>query len=887
VLTACDGFSGYRNFLHVYDPDADSWTALAPAPHAHGDPAAGVIGGKLYVAGGLDAEGAVSASLDIYDPATDSWSTGAPMPTARSQAAGGTVDGKLYVIGGSNGSSLATVEAYDPVGNTWSSGTPLPEARHGLVAAGIGGLVYAAGGTAAGAATDALEVFDPAGCPRVERTLANGDPNTTNGALSLTVDGLGAFGSATGDGDAVFNPRGPAGAAGTTFSSNLYLSAAGRLLADDGSVDVCVVEESPLTTETTIGSLQIGLTQELGPIAEGGSTLTQRYTLTNLGETAANLTLVRHIDGDLRFDGTGDQDGAAAGPEGRTLFLFDSAGSPAARAYIALSGSLGADESPDRWTIQRFDYRPVIEGSGGIPEPDHGVIEPTPDDMTLSQQWNALSLPPKASVTLTTRTRFDTENHPPTAVADAVSTLRDEAVDVNPLANDSDADGDPITLASVTQPANGTASINPNGTVRYAPAAGFSGSDSFTYTIGDGRGGTAVGTVTITVQAPPEPPPEPQPQPRALVVAKTGDGVVRSAPPGIDCGGTCTAGFEHGTLVTLVATPDPGWTFGGWGGACTGLASCVVLMDAAKGVEAAFLPPPPRPGQSANASVTRGTVLVRVPGTDRFVELEGADQIPIGSQIDTTAGAVAITVARGATRDTSEFYDGRFTILQANAQALGEMRLEGGDFLSCLSQVNLAADRRPVRRLWGSGRGRFRTRGRYASASVRGTKWLTEDACGGTLTRVEEGSVVVHDFGYRRDVVVRAGQSYFAEPLPRGIRSLGCTLIGSARGDLLRGTAGRDVICGLGGNDILIGLGGDDVLYGGTGADRLFGRAGDDLLDGGLGNDYLSGGADHDVLRGGAGNDFMIARDRGRGNDRVIGGPGRDRCRTDWIKVCP
>jgi Ca2+-binding RTX toxin-like protein len=175
----------------------------------------------------------------------------------------------------------------------------------------------------------------------------------------------------------------------------------------------------------------------------------------------------------------------------------------------------------------------------------------------------------------------------------------------------------------------------------------------------------------------------------------------------------------------------------------------------------------------------------------------------------------------------------------------------------------------------------------YASASVRGTKWLTEDACGGTLTRVEEGSVVVHDFGYRRDVVVRAGQSYFAEPLPRGVRSLGCTLIGSARGDLLRGTAGRDVICGLGGNDILIGLGGDDMLYGGTGADRLFGRAGDDLLDGGLGNDYLSGGADHDVLRGGAGNDFMIARDRGRGNDRVIGGPGRDRCRTDWIKVCP
>jgi Ca2+-binding RTX toxin-like protein len=714
--------------------------------------------------------------------------------------------------------------------------------------------------------------------PDIRRTLANGDPDAAEGALRVTVDGLGAFGSALGYDPlgARFNPVGPAGAAGTTFTSHLYLSSAQRMLVDDGFVEVCLVAENPLRTEATIGSVKVELTQELAPITQGGSTLTQTYTLTNVGETPSSVALVRHIDGDLGFDGsTGALDGAAADPEGRTLFQFDSAGAPAARTYIALSGSLGGNDVPDRWTIQRFDYKPVIVGGGGIPQEDDGLIAATPSDMTLSQQWNAAELAPNATVTLTTSTRFATENHPPSAVADAGTTLRNQALDVDVLANDGDADGDPIAVAGVTQPAQGAASINPNGTVRYIPAGGFSGVDSFTYTVADSRGATAVGTVTITVQGV-----------HTLTVSKTGDGAVRSAPAGIDCGGACTATFDNGTPVTLVATPDPGWTFGGWGGACTGTGACVVLMDAAKAVEAAFLPPPPRPGESANATVTRGTVLVRVPGTDRFVELKGSDQIPIGSQIDTTAGAVAITVARGATRETSEFYEGRFTVLQANANAIGEMRLEGGDFLSCLT-LRLSADRRPVRRLWGSGRGRFRTRGRYASASVRGTKWLTEDACGGTLTRVEEGSVVVHDFGYRRDVVVRAGQSYFAEPLPRGVRSLGCTLIGSARGDLLRGTAGRDVICGLGGNDILIGLGGDDVLYGGTGSDRLFGRAGDDLLDGGLGNDYLSGGADHDVLRGGAGNDFMIARDRGRGNDRVIGGPGRDRCRTDWIKVCP
>ena len=47
-------------------------------------------------------------------------------------------------------------------------------------------------------------------------------------------------------------------------------------------------------------------------------------------------------------------------------------------------------------------------------------------------------------------------------------------------------------------------------------------------------------------------------------------------------------------------------------------------------------------------------------------------------------------------------------------------------------------------------------------AAVRGTRWLVEDRCDGTLTRVLEGSVVVRDLGRRRNVVVRAGRSYLA-----------------------------------------------------------------------------------------------------------------------------
>ena len=73
-----------------------------------------------------------------------------------------------------------------------------------------------------------------------------------------------------------------------------------------------------------------------------------------------------------------------------------------------------------------------------------------------------------------------------------------------------------------------------------------------------------------------------------------------------------------------------------------------------------------------------------------------------------------------------------------------------------------AATNPPRRRLWGNATGRFTTKGRYASAAVRGTIWLTEDRCDGTLTRVTSGSVAVRDRARRRTVIVRAGHSYLA-----------------------------------------------------------------------------------------------------------------------------
>ncbi|WP_200344274.1 Ig-like domain-containing protein [Rhodovibrio sodomensis] len=96
-------------------------------------------------------------------------------------------------------------------------------------------------------------------------------------------------------------------------------------------------------------------------------------------------------------------------------------------------------------------------------------------------------------------------NDAPTATPDSASTRIDTAVEIGVLSNDEDVDGDGLDIASVTQPTNGTVKINDNGahdgtdTLNYAPAAGYTGSDSFTYTITDPSGASSTASVDLTV----------------------------------------------------------------------------------------------------------------------------------------------------------------------------------------------------------------------------------------------------------------------------------------------------------------------------------------------------------------------------------------------------
>ncbi len=89
-------------------------------------------------------------------------------------------------------------------------------------------------------------------------------------------------------------------------------------------------------------------------------------------------------------------------------------------------------------------------------------------------------------------------NDVPEAAGDSASTVEDEAVTVDVLANDTDPDGDGLRVASVSAPENGTTEVTAGG-VLYTPEANWHGTDRFTYVADDGNGGTAEASVEVTV----------------------------------------------------------------------------------------------------------------------------------------------------------------------------------------------------------------------------------------------------------------------------------------------------------------------------------------------------------------------------------------------------
>jgi hypothetical protein len=186
---------------------------------------------------------------------------------------------------------------------------------------------------------------------------------------------------------------------------------------------------------------------------------------------------------------------------------------------------------------------------------------------------------------------------------------------------------------------------------------------------------------------------------------------------------------------------------------------------------APFTGPPPTLGTSVAAEAVTGSVLVQVPGAKGFAVLDPSELLPVGATVDATRGRITLRAAVGTdgTSQTGTFWGGVFTVQQsARERGMTELSLASPptcDRMRPRPGVAQAKERPPSRsvRLWGSdSHGRFRTRGLNSVATVRGTRWLTQETCAGTLTRVAAGAVAVRDLRAGRTVVVRAGHQYLA-----------------------------------------------------------------------------------------------------------------------------
>lgn len=251
---------------------------------------------------------------------------------------------------------------------------------------------------------------------------------------------------------------------GQTFDSELTPST-----ANDGSA----VVEFPNITTTSARLKASCLTQPFFAINEANFAITQTVIVNDPPLAVADTATVEEDSRRTAINVlSNDSD-----PEGDTLTL-SSVGTPNQGGSVTISGA----------TIL---YTPFV-GFVGTESFDYTISDGNDNSATTTVTMNVTAKP----------------NTPP-SLQDDTETIEEgsDAVLINVLANDTDADGDSLTLQSLGTPSNG-ANISIEGTrVSYRPADAFSGEETFTYTVSDGEGATETATVTIIVTPRPNIPP--------------------------------------------------------------------------------------------------------------------------------------------------------------------------------------------------------------------------------------------------------------------------------------------------------------------------------------------------------------------------------------------
>ena len=206
-------------------------------------------------------------------------------------------------------------------------------------------------------------------------------------------------------------------------------------------------------------------------------------------------------------DGAGNVEVSPAQPDTSTSIVTSMSINPTTQAFTAQGGNGIVDvQAPDgcNWIAvsRSFFINVTTGGSGSGTGLVTFLLDPNPTD---EARQGAIVIAGNRFI-IDQAAGPATANQSPSAIDDTSTTNQNTPVNIAVLANDSDPDGDALTITNVSQAANGALAVNADNTVTYSPNTGFAGTDSFNYTVSDGRGGTDTASVALTVTLSNHPP---------------------------------------------------------------------------------------------------------------------------------------------------------------------------------------------------------------------------------------------------------------------------------------------------------------------------------------------------------------------------------------------
>jgi serine/threonine protein phosphatase PrpC len=406
--------------------------------------------------------------------------------------------------------------------------------------------------------------------------LAN-DSDPDGDRLTVTAVGSASSGTAVinADGTVTYTPNSGATAATDGFTYTVSDGHGGTSVA---SVVVYLADRPPVANDDSASTHTAPVT--IPVLANDSDPDGDRLTVTAVG-AASSGTAVVNADNTVTYT---PNSGATAATDGFTYTVSDGHGGTsvatvviylANRPPVALDdkawthtaavtvAALANDSDPDG---DRLTVTAVGAASSGIAviNADNTITYTPNSGASAATDGFTYTVSDGHGGTATATVVIYLGNRPPVAAGDSAST-HSAAVVIPVLANDSDPDGDRLTVTAVGTASSGTAVINADGTVTYTPNAGASAAtDSFTYTVSDGHGATSTATVTVqlTDRAPVAVADSASTHSAAVVIPVL---VNDSDPDGDKLTVTAAGGASSGTAVvnadgTVTYTPNSGTT---------------------------------------------------------------------------------------------------------------------------------------------------------------------------------------------------------------------------------------------------------------------------------------------------------------------------------------